>query len=575
MASLLHKRFRLGPTSARLIPLLLLAMAPLLYIVLSLFLSSPISAQQCSQPLRCNDATFQPFLSTGVTIEKTFEVPARGTYGEGPSNLGHPANAIGIPNVCAVTVRVKASEKSTYRFGLFLPTRCAWNQKFLAVGNGAQSGGINWADMGQGPHYNMATLSTDTGHNSTGDDLKWGMNDKDKLQDWGYRALKGSVEIGKKLVAGFYGKPITYSYWSGCSTGGRQGLKQMQIAPGSFDGVLVGAPAWDTKHLFPWIARLAATNWNASNPEGFFGGREWQLLNASIWDQCISRPEVKNGTAADPFGGCVLDWNKMICPPQGAGDPNACLTKPQADTARKWYADWKDANNKLVFPGLPLGSEPAWPQVWGIGADSREPKFDSDYIRYWLYNDESYSLGDYDEEQVLADSRRINPGNATADQFDVTEFKKRNGKVLMYHGTVDGVVVPGTSQVYYDETVKKMGSVDEFMRLFYVPGMYHCSFTDATINAPWIMGGAGQAVALQQLLGLGKGWSVPYFEGNGKYDALVALMDWVEKKQPVEKLIATTWETSGKMKQRPICKYPAKAKYNRGDVYSADSWICA
>ncbi|KAK4222928.1 hypothetical protein QBC38DRAFT_374161, partial [Podospora fimiseda] len=90
-----------------------------------------------------------------------------------------------------------------------------------------------------------------------------------------------------------------------------------------------------------------------------------------------------------------------------------------------------------------------------------------------------------------------------------------------------------------------------------------------------VTGGAGQAVALQQVLNLGKGWSVPFFEGNGNYDALVALMDWVQKKKPVEKIIATTKETSGKMKQQPICKYPAKAQYNRGYVYSADSWVCS
>ncbi|KAK3989013.1 Tannase/feruloyl esterase [Cladorrhinum sp. PSN332] len=548
-------------------------MAPLTCFILSILFSFPTAAQQCTQPLRCTSSAFSPFLPSGVTIEKTYEVRAGGTYGEGPSNLGYPTNATSLPNLCAVTVRVSQAP-SNYRFGLFLPARCTWNSKFLAVGNYAQAGGINWADMGQGPHYNMATLSTDTGHNSTGDDLRWGMNNPDKLQDWGWRALKGSVEIGKVLVEGFYGKKITYSYWSGCSTGGRQGLKQIQVAPESFDGVLVGAPAWDTKHLFPWIARLAATNWNASNAAGFFGDRELVVLNGSVWEQCVSRPEVRNGTLADPFGGCVLDWNRILCPPDGVGDPNNCLTRAQADTARKFYGEWRDASGRLVFPGMPPGSEATWP-TYGIGGGFIEPKFDSDYERYWLYNNESYSLADYDEGKILGDSERINPGNATADQFDVSRFRGRNGKVLMYHGTVDGVVPTGTSQVYYDETFRKMGSVDDFMRLFHVPGMYHCWFTDSKINTPWIMGGAGQAVQLQQVLKFGQGWSVPGFEGNGTYDALVALMNWVEKKQPVEKVVATTWD-AGRLKQRPVCKWPAKASYKgSGDVYNADSWRCA
>ncbi|KAK4164685.1 Tannase/feruloyl esterase [Cladorrhinum sp. PSN259] len=555
--------------------LLLVAMAPIAYILLSLLLTSASSAQSCNQTFRCESSTFNSFLPAGVTIEMATEFAAGSTYAE-PGNLGHPEEALNLTNVCAVTVRVSRSP-SSYRFGLFLPTRCAWNSKFLAVGNYAQAGGINWADMAVGPHYGMATLSTDTGHSSTQGNLSWGLNDRDKLQDWGWRALKGSVEIGKTLVQGFYGKDITYSYWSGCSTGGRQGLKQMQVAPEAFDGVLVGAPAWDTKHLFPWIARLAALN--RAGTAGYLGAQQLAILRTAVSTQCLSRPEVQNGTAADPFAGCVLDFGGFTCPNP---DPANCLTSDQVNTIRSVYADWRDASGRLVFPGMPLGSEAQW-SAYGLGIDlatnTSEPEFNGDYERYWLYNNPNWSVrNDWNEAQVLADSERINPGNATADQFNVSQFRERKGKVMIYHGTADSVVPTGTSQVYYDETVRALGggSVDDFMRLFYVPGMYHCFFTDPQINAPWMMGGAGQAYQNKKFLGLGQGWSVPFFENNRRFDALVALMNWVENKQAVENITATTFNADGGVKQHPLCKYPAKASYKgSGDIYNVTNWRCS
>ncbi|KAK4464972.1 tannase and feruloyl esterase [Cladorrhinum samala] len=536
----------------------------------------PSITAQCRVP--CRVSAFTPFLPSGVTIEKTYEVPGgsglNGSYGEGaPLDLGHPTNATNLPHLCAVTVRVSLpNASSSYRFGLFLPPNCTWNSRFLTVGNYAQAGGINWADMGQGPHYGMATLSTDTGHNSVESDLSWGLNNPQALQDWGWRALKGSVEIGKALVEGYYGRRISYSYWSGCSTGGRQGLKQVQVAPDAFDGVLVGAPAWDTQHLFPWITRLAALN--RPGTAGFLDNAGIELLRGAVQRQCVlERTEATRGRVADPFDGCALDWSRIRCP---GDDPAQCLTDAQVSTAMSVYADYHSnatTGGRATFPGMPLGSEALWGPFL-VGGPQVE--FNEAYERYWLYNNASWSLADYDEGRVVADSERINPGNATADDFNVSRFRDGGGKILMYHGRADGIVPTGSSQAYYDRTVEAMGEVDDFFRLFHVPGMYHCWYTDTTVNAPWIMGGAGQAVRLQKDLNFGQGWSVPGFEGNGTYDALVALMDWVESKgaKPVEKVIATTYDGT-RLKQRPLCKWPAKAQYKgAGDVYKADSWSC-
>lgn len=114
--------------------------------------------------------------------------------------------------------------------------------------------------MAKGLYYGFATVSTNTGHNSTGGfsngaqtDGSWALNAPGKHADWGWRALHGSVALGKKLTEAFYKKSISYSYYSGCSTGGRQGLKSLEMFPEDFNGVLAGAPAWWTTHLQQWI----------------------------------------------------------------------------------------------------------------------------------------------------------------------------------------------------------------------------------------------------------------------------------------------------------------------------------
>lgn len=123
-----------------------------------------------------------------------------------------------LPALCSIVVSVTSSNSSEYTFGLLLPD--TWNDRFFAVGNGGYSGGINWVAMGTGVKYGFATMSTDTGHNSEGGDASWALNSPEKLIDWGYRAMHGSVVLAKQVTATYYANPLTFSYYSGCSTGG-------------------------------------------------------------------------------------------------------------------------------------------------------------------------------------------------------------------------------------------------------------------------------------------------------------------------------------------------------------------
>lgn len=206
----------------------------------------------------CQASTFSQYLGANVTVEKVQVVPAGATYGEGALDLMYPIQPTDLPELCAVTIRVQSSTISAYRFGMFLPT--TWNERYLALGNGGFGGGINWQDMGSSVKYGFAAVSTDTGHNSTTGDASWAYKNPQKRIDWGWRALNGTVTISKGLVNAYYAEKFKYSYYSGCSTGGRQGLRQVELQPDMFDGVIVGASAWYVfrRSCFSWCGLFPA-----------------------------------------------------------------------------------------------------------------------------------------------------------------------------------------------------------------------------------------------------------------------------------------------------------------------------
>ena len=284
-------------------------------------LAAPPAHHNPRQALRCTASSFVGVVNlpgVTVTIERAIAISQGGTYSE-LGNLGFPQTIDLLPALCAVTVRVTnttdvpTKPASSYRFGMFLPVAAQWNSRILTIGSASFAGGINWPDMGQGPHYGFATISTDNGHNSAGADFTW--QTPARLYDWGYRAVHGSVVVAKILVARYYASPIAYSYYSGCSTGGRQGLREIQHDATSFDGALIGAAAWDTSHLMPWISRIAAAQLNTTS--GRLRPAQMQLLAAEVLRQCDAQDGVVDSIVSDPDN-CVFNISTIVCSNPGA-----------------------------------------------------------------------------------------------------------------------------------------------------------------------------------------------------------------------------------------------------------------
>ncbi|KAF7531751.1 hypothetical protein G7054_g8583 [Neopestalotiopsis clavispora] len=512
-------------------------------------------------------------LPANASIEKLSYVKQGDTYGEGWHDLMYPIQPTDLPESCAVTVYVQSSDVSWYRYGLFLPAD--WNQRFLAVGNGGFGGGINWLDMGSFMKYGFAVVSTDTGHNSTTGDGRWAFLAPERLADWGWRALNGSIGAAKQLTERYYGTKIAYSYYNGCSTGGRQGLKQIEIDPDTFDGLVIGAPGWDSKSLNPWITRVGIYNLPETAPYHI----PWRLFSAMadlVMEQCDELDGVKDGIISLPDA-CVPDYTKMLCSVSGI-EQSACLTEAQAQVPAKVYGDYLGSDGELLYPGLSPGCEGQWQAVLSF---ARTSTFGNHYIRFFLLGNWFWNYTDWDDN-IFSLAATFDPGQATADNYDLSTFRDLGHKILMYHGLSDGLIPPRGSDLYYQKVANATSGggngsptpITDWFRYFQVPSMHHCWSTQTSANGPWNFGGEFQSTHLGS-----DQWSVPGFRDK-RHDILMALMDWVENGNPVDSVIATTWNdpldpTSGLKSQRPLCPYPQVAHYNGvGDVNQAASWEC-
>ncbi|KAJ9252577.1 hypothetical protein DTO207G8_4639 [Paecilomyces variotii] len=513
----------------------------------------------------CDPTSLQQYLGSGISVTSAKYLANNATFEVPSSDIGFPTSPTNLPALCALEVKVPSTSNSSYSFGLFLPDD--WNGRFLAVGNSGFAGGINWLDMGAGVKYGFATISTDTGHSSTLLDATWAENDPEAFVDWSYRALHGSVLVAKDLTQKYYGKGPAFSYYTGCSTGGRQGLKEAEIFPDDFDGIVAGAPAWWTVHLQLWNMKVGMYNLPTDAPH-HIPQELFPIIGAEVLRQCDGSDGVIDNIISDPRR-CNFDPETLLCPGTTAG---GCLTSPQLDTLYHLYGDWVEANQTFVFPHLELGSEGNWGMLLG----SDEPTtLGTDYVKYVLGLGSNWTWQDFNPS-VLALSEKLNPGNATPG-FDLSAFSKKGGKILHYHGLSDGAIAPGSSLYYYNHvlrTLKPRGiDLDGFYRYFMVPGLEHCTGTSSTMNAPWYFAGANQAGAL----GTGVS-SVPGF-ADAEHDVLLAMMAWVERGQAPEYIIGTKWNNDTLQdevaRQRPLCMYPKQAMYiGTGDVDDPKNWIC-
>ncbi len=211
-----------------------------------------------------------------------------------------------LPAFCRVAATLKPTEDSDIKIEVWLPAS-GWNHKFQAVGNGGWAGVISYGAMAEALHDGYATSSTDTGHvGATG---KFALDHPEKLIDFGYRAVHEMTLKAKSVIDAFYGAAPRMSYWNGCSTGGRQGLKEAQRFPDDYDGIVAGAAASPRTHLSSWQIWLAQ---GVLDPHNYIPASKYPMIHQAVLQACDAVDGLKDGVIEDPTR-CHFDPKTIEC----------------------------------------------------------------------------------------------------------------------------------------------------------------------------------------------------------------------------------------------------------------------
>lgn len=436
-----------------------------------------------------------------------------------------------LPAFCRVQASVKPSADSDIRVEVWLPMS-NWNGKFEAVGNGGWVGSIDTNALANALRRGYAAAATDLGHQGGGG--PW-MASQEKLIDFGYRGTHEMAEKGKAIVSAFYGNGPRFSYYQGCSAGGRQGLKEAQRFPADFDGIIAGSPALDTtgRATFAvWIAQ------NTHKTQGsFIPAEKFPTIHEAALQACDALDGVKDGVITEPRA-CRFDPAVLACKDF---DVPTCLTAAQIETARTMYKPLVNPRTKQeIFPGFEPGSELGWTTM-----GSQQPfVLGTQMFEFMVFKNPQWDYKTLNFDQDMAAVDRIEQGNINAKQADLSAFVVRGGKMIQYHGWSDPQISPASSVEYYEAALKaaKPGTtLQDTYRLFMVPGMNHC--------------GGG--------------------DGPASFDMLTALEQWVEQKKAPASIPAAHLANGKPDRTRILCPYPQVATYKgSGDPNNAANFTC-
>lgn len=469
-----------------------------------------------------------------------------------------------LPAFCRVQGSIHPTSDSDIGFEVWMPAS-NWNGKYVQIGNGGLAGQIDVISLAERVKKGYAAAATDDGHKGQGTDGSWALGHPEKIIDFAYRAVHETNRVAKEAMGQFYGHAVKYSYFNGCSEGGREALMEAQRYPKDFNGILVGAPG------HAWTNLLTAFAWNAqalNSPESFISEAKRKTIENAALAACASPKGAGDKFIQDPQS-CHFDPAVLLCK---GGDSDDCLTKPQLEAFQKVYGGPKNPRTGArIAPGYEPGAEaePGIPglsfasYVFGGGPGlSLNAMFANAFFANFVFDDAKWSFTklNFDTDLPVIEKK---VGFLNATNPDLSAFKAAGGKMLHYHGWSDGSPEPLSSVEYYESVEKTMGGAartGDFYRLYMVPGMMHCG----TGPGPNMFGNRVDFAP----------------KDDAQHNIALALEQWVEHGNPPDAIIATKYvddaPAKGVSMTRPLCAYPRVAQWNgKGDSHDAANWQCA
>jgi feruloyl esterase len=486
-----------------------------------------------------------------------------------------------VPDHCKLQGKLNERlgiEGKKYAIGFELRLPKTWNGRFYFQGGGGTDGVVRPA-MGTIPAgavapnalaNGFAVVSTDAGHsNESGiqGSYLFGV-DPQARSDYGYNHLPVVSAAARTLIETVYGSKPKYSYFVGCSNGGRQGMMATQRFPELFDGVIAGAPAYrvveaslDAAAQTKIFASVAPVDPNGRAQLGTaLSTEELDVVSKGILQACDKLDGIADGMVNN-VRDCKFDPKTIQC---SSENPSACLAENKVAALKQVFNGARNHDGEVLYSTWPYDpgiATPLW-TMWKIGPAAASPpqalnttlvagalahvfltppQPTADLYGFVLNLDIDAAL----KKTANAVAPYLESGKSAvnADSPNIDAYVKHGGKIIFYHGMADGIFSPRDTVKYIDQLSQRYGQqVDSFARLYLVPGMGHCASGPAT----------------------------------DQFDAVSELVKWVEEGKAPDTLVAkANANAPWPGRTRPLCAYPKQVHYSgKGDVESAKSFVC-
>lgn len=452
-----------------------------------------------------------------------------------------------LPRYC----QVRGTISERIRFEMRLPAQ--WNGRFMMAGCGGFCGELLPDKPGYSNTINealkrgYAAISHDAGHQAKSWQVSWAYDDPEALEIWAHKVIPLVHAAGLALVDNLYQQAPNYSYFSGCSNGGRLGLIAAQRYPDLFDGIAAGGPILnlsETAGLWGnWVLQHAGS---ADAP--LLEKSEVQWVKKAVMQHCDATDGQRDGVISAPRS-CSFDFNRLRCPADQADHTN-CLSNAQATMLNTLYGGVKTSDGTRVAATMEYGSE-HYADIWIFGSPE-QPAWGAaasqgyrQLLSMELLGKETTTA--ISTQQMLDWIANANlPALTDAVNPNLSALKQHDTKLMIYQGWADPLIIPQPVINYYQQAIAATGDLEQLQqnaRLFMLPGWGHC-------------------------------WERPA-EAPDQFDPLHVLEQWVEQDQAPDAVIATQRNGEAIERSRPICAYPKVAQLiPDSDPKVASSYQC-
>jgi len=497
-----------------------------------------------------------------------------------PATIG--GAAVTVP-FCRVQGVARPSFDSEIKFEVWLPPAFGnWTGRMKVNGTGGYAGATPYARLAQDIGDGFVTAGSNMGHDG-GENASWTLGHPEKVKDWGLRAHYFVATAAKTLSQVFYDKPVSHSYFEGCSNGGRQAMMMAQNYPELFDGIVAGAPSMWYPDLLMWLLWTGKT----LTPSAPFGPPSISTAKRAAITQralqaCDANDGLVDGQITNPRA-CNFDIDTMG--PSGDGT----LTADEITVAKRMYGgthrNWDDLTSEQRYTGAKYGSEADWSPLFADNGGY------GPFIGHYVYSLLSPPYDwrrDINWDDVYDHAKAVLTPVTAAPSPDIRRFTNRGGKLIQMAGWNDSVVPPDGSVDYFfaltqwerlqnlpskevDKQIEKLTpqvvaahanafgrQVQQYHRLFMLPATGHCGGS----TGPNSVGGGMP--------------EPPNAYRDADHHVVSAVIKWVEQGIAPEKIVATKFDAAGNLtRSRPVCAYPAEAVYNgSGDINDAANFSC-